>query len=105
MSLYLYSHLIVNSPGEVHLLVKEQESAVKAVKLERLVGDIGAGRAGRGGRGGRRESSRLSHGTRSGREEESEEGEEADMMTEAETRRVTMLTEPLRPWLHPHYNM
>ena len=27
--------------GEVHLLVKEQESAVKAVRLERLVGSIG----------------------------------------------------------------
>ena len=27
--------------GEVHLLVKEQESAVKAVRLERLVGNIG----------------------------------------------------------------
>ena len=30
--------------GEVHLLVKEQESAVKAVRLERLVGSIGRSR-------------------------------------------------------------
>ena len=95
-----------NSLGEVHLLVKEQESAVKAVKLERLVGDIGVGRGGRGARGGRRESSRLSQGTRSEREEEeSEEGEVEEMMTEAETRRIMMLTEPPRPWLHPHYNV
>ena len=86
--------------GEVHLLVKEQESAVKAVKLERLVGNIGAARGGRGVRpGGRGESSRSS-----GREEEDKD-EEEDMMTEAETRRVMMLTEPPRPWLHPHYNM
>ena len=66
----------------MHLLVKEQESAVKAVKLERLVGNIGAERG----------------GTRGGEEEEE------DRMTEAETRRVLMLTEPPRPWLHPHYN-
>ena len=31
----------VSAAGEVHLLVKEQESAVKAVRLERLVGNIG----------------------------------------------------------------
>ena len=30
--------------GEVHLLVKEQESAVKAVRLERLVGNLDQGR-------------------------------------------------------------
>ena len=65
----------------MHLLVKEQESAVKAVKLERLVGNIGAERG----------------GTKGGEQEE-------DMMTKAETRRVLMLTEPPRPWLHPHYN-
>ena len=33
--------------GEVHLLVKEQESAVKAVRLERLVGNIGQGKRAR----------------------------------------------------------
>ena len=73
-------------PGEVHLLVKEQESAVKAVKLERLVGNIGEKRRRR--RGGRRVS-----GTE----------EEEDTMSEAQTRRVITLTEPTRPWLHPHY--
>ena len=70
------------------------------------MGNIGAVRGGRGSRpGGRRESSRLSQGTReSGRDQEEEE-EEEEMMTEEETRRVMMLTEPPRPWLHPHYNM
>ena len=72
--------------GEVHLLVKEQESAVKAVRLERLVGNIG-------------EISSLTPGrTRSRQEEITEE------LTDSEKRRVVTLTEPPRPWLHPGYN-
>ena len=70
--------------GEVHLLVKEQESAVKAVRLERLVGNIG-------------EISPLTPG-RSRQEENSEE------LTDLEKRRVVTLTETPRPWLHPGYN-
>ena len=50
----LFSFLMPLFAGEVHLLVKEQESAVKAVKLERLVGNIGAVRGGRGSRPGGR---------------------------------------------------
>ena len=72
--------------GEVHLLVKEQESAVKAVRLERLVGNIG-------------EISSLTPGRSRSRQEEITEE-----LTDSEKRRVVTLTETPRPWLHPGYN-
>ena len=98
--------------GEVHLLVKEQESAVKAVRLERLVGSVG--------QGGKEEqkkkktncdkdnASRLSVGKGSNKgssvDEEDEEEEEEVKLTEAEKRKIVFLTEPPRPWLSPFYN-
>ena len=75
--------------GEVHLLVKEQESAVKAVRLERLVGNIG-------------EITSLTSRRRRGREEEEEES--AEELTGSEKRRIVSLTESPRPWLSPGYN-
>ena len=72
--------------GEVHLLVKEQESAVKAVRLERLVGNIG-------------EISSLTPRRRRRRDQEM-----AEELTDSEKRRVVTLTASHRPWLHPGYN-
>ena len=71
--------------GEVHLLVKEQESAVKAVRLERLVGNIGE----------------ITSLTSRRRREEEESTEE---LTGSEKRRIVSLTESPRPWLSPGYN-
>ena len=51
---YLAEHnarMLAWRAGEVHLLVKEQESAVKAVRLERLVGSVGQTGAGQTGAG------------------------------------------------------
>ena len=93
--------------GEVHLLVKEQDSAVKAVRLERLVGDIGQDR----GRGSSRRakirddtSSKLS-GSASARSQEYDDEDESELeMSETEKRRILFLTEAPRPWLSPFYN-
>ena len=93
--------------GEVHLLVKEQDSAVKAVRLERLVGDIGQDRT----RGRRRArirddtSSKLSGSASVRSHEYDDEEEDSEIeMTETERRRILFLTETPRPWLSPFYN-
>ena len=88
--------------GEVHLLVKEQDSAVKAVRLERLVGDIGQDRR----RAKIRDdtSSKLS-GSASARSQEYDDEDESELeMSETEKRRILFLTETPRPWLSPFYN-
>ena len=82
--------------GEVHLLVKEQESAVKAVRLERLVGNIGEISV----LTPRRRRSRR----RSGGEESQSEEEMTEELTGPENRRIVSLTESPRAWLHPGYN-
>ena len=85
---YLAEHtarMVAWRQGEVHLLVKEQESAVKAVRLERLVGNIG-------------EITSLTSRRRR------EEGESAEELTGSEKRRIVSLTESPRPWLSPGYN-
>ena len=82
--------------GEVHLLVKEQESAVKAVRLERLVGNIGEISV----LTPRRRRSRR----RSGGEESQFEEEMTEELTGPEKRRIVCLTETSRPWLDPGYN-
>ena len=83
--------------GEVHLLVKEQESAVKAVRLERLVGNIGeiTGLTPRRRRRRRREEDQP---------EEEAESDITEELTGSERRRVVLLTESPRPWLSPGYN-
>ena len=84
--------------GEVHLLVKEQESAVKAVRLERLVGNIGEVRGRRRTERRRDEdSSSLTHPSYSDEEHTVD-------FTEVERRRILCLTETHRPWLSPGYN-
>lgn len=93
--------------GEVHLLVKEQESAVKAVRLERLVGSIGRPRHKKDKKIRDDASSKLS-GAVSDRskaeEEDNDEDEEEIGFTETEKRRIMLLTETPRPWLSPFYN-
>ena len=82
--------------GEVHLLVKEQESAVKAVRLERLVGNIGEMSSLTSRRRRRRQ--------RGEEQEEQEEQEIIEELTGPEKRRIVSLTETPRPWLDPGYN-
>ena len=98
---YLAEHtarMVAWRQGEVHLLVKEQESAVKAVRLERLVGNIGPGRRARRTEGRKEEDNSsitdLSHS----------EEDLSVPFTEAERRRIFFLTEAPRPWLSPGYN-
>ena len=84
--------------GEVHLLVKEQESAVKAVRLERLVGNIGQVRR-------ERKMERMRDEESSSLTDPSNSDEELTVdLTEAERRRILCLTETPRPWLSPSYN-
>ena len=93
--------------GEVHLLVKEQESAVKAVRLERLVGNVGkTGRNKCKKRPEKDNESKLSGSKLSNKEssvEESDE-EEEEKLTKAEKRKIVFLTATQRPWLNPFYN-
>ena len=91
--------------GEVHLLVKEQESAVKAVRLERLVGDIGQKKRGRRKRAKAAKddtSSKFSSGE-SAQKDDDEDDDEL-VFSEQERRRIMTLTELPRPWLSPAFN-
>ena len=88
------------------MLVKEQESAVKAVRLERLVGNIGEMRKRKRSERRREEvNSKLSVRSSSPAEDPVQEEEEImEEFTESEKRRILSLTAPSRPWLWPGYN-
>ena len=93
--------------GEVHLLVKEQESAVKEVRLERLVGSVGqTQQLNKRSRKEKDNESKLSGSKTSTKGQSFDESDEEDEveLTAAEKRKIMFLTETPRPWLTPYFS-